>query len=212
MIRIALVEDHTLVRQGLKALLENDPELEVVGEAEDGVAGLELISRVKPDVVLLDLRMPRLDGLGVLRALANDASAPALVVLTTFQEREDVREAIRLGARGYLLKDVRFEELTAALRKVLAGGMALQAMPAEGDAEEEVLARLPPAEQPSEPLTQKERDVLWLMCGGLSNRDIGARLGVVEGTVKNHVSVILWKLGVRSRTQAVLRAMKEGLF
>ena len=212
MIRIALVEDHTLVRQGLKALLENDPELEVVGEAEDGVAGLELISRVKPDVVLLDLRMPRLDGLGVLRALANDASAPALVVLTTFQEREDVREAIRLGARGYLLKDVRFEELTAALRKVLAGGMALQALPAEGDPEEEVLARLPPAEQPSEPLTQKERDVLWLMCGGLSNRDIGARLGVVEGTVKNHVSVILWKLGVRSRTQAVLRAMKEGLF
>jgi len=210
-IRVCVVDDQTLVREGIRALLDLLPDIEVVGEAADGIAALEVLARTAPDVVLLDLRMPELDGLGVLRELKLRGGPPA-VVLTTFDDDALMLEAIRQGARGFLLKDVSLERLAEVIRTVAAGGTLLQ----PGVTERLLRAALsgetgfPSLERP-DPLTEREVEVLRLMAAGFSNREIASSLRLVEGTVKNHISNILSKMGVRDRTRAVLKALEAGL-
>ena len=211
-IRIALVDDQTLVRQGLESLLSFVDDFQVVAVADGGLAALDAIPAGRPDVVLLDLRMPDLDGLEVLRRLAAAGHLPPTLVLTTFDEDALLLEAVRRGARGFLLKDVTLERLAAAIRTVAGGGTLIQpalterllraALAADHDFE---------ALDPPDPLTDREIDVLRLMTGGYSNREIADTLHVAEGTVKNHISSILSKLGVRDRTRAVLRGLEMGL-
>ena len=212
MIRIGLVDDQTLVRAGIRALLSLVPDVEVVFEAEDGAKVLKILETATPDVVLLDLRMPGLDGIGVLRALRGAGRLPPTIVLTTFDDDALMLEAIRLGARGFLLKDISLDRLAEAIRTVAAGGTLLQPAITErllraalsaGTGFDSSLA--------PEPLTDREIEVLRLMTGGCSNREIADSLGVAEGTAKNHISNILAKLGVRDRTRAVLKALELGL-
>lgn len=212
MIRIGLVDDQTLVRAGIRALLSLVPDVEVVFEAEDGASALRVLETASPDIVLLDLRMPGLDGIGVLRALRSQGNLPPTIILTTFDDDALMLEAIRLGARGFLLKDISLERLTEAIRTVASGGTLLQPAITErllraalsaGTGFDSSLA--------PEPLTDREIEVLRLMTGGFSNREIADSLGVAEGTAKNHISNILAKLGVRDRTRAVLKALELGL-
>lgn len=209
MIRVCVVENETLVREGLRRVLELDPGLEVAGEARDGVEALQLFSSLRPDVALLDIRMPRLDGVGVLEALRSSADAPPCLVLTTFDDADAFLAAVRAGARGYLLKDASSEELAEAIRCVAGGGTWLK--PAVTDNVVRALRDHRPGEQTDEKLTDRELEVVRLLAGGYSNREIGAALGVAERTVKNHVSSILAKLWVRDRTRAVLKAISTGL-
>lgn len=211
MIRVVVVDDQALVRQGFAGLLAIAG-MEVVGEAADGAAAIEVIARTRPDVVLLDMRMPRFDGLWTLRRLRSDDIDTPVLVLTTFDEGDLVLDAVRAGARGYLLKDITLEQLTAAVETLAAGGTlvapaitdrmlrAMQSQPLPDDAAE--VAR---------ELTEREREVLRLIASGYSNRQIGDALFLSEGTVKNHVSAVLTKLGARDRTNAVLRALHDGL-
>ncbi len=214
-LRVCLVEDETLVRQGIRKLLELGGRVEVVAEARDGEEALVRIAETRPDVVLLDVRLPRLDGLGVLRALAGQPSAPPCLVLTTFDDRAVTLEAIRAGARGFLRKDVSLDQLLEAIETLAAGGSYLQ--PAITDSLLRGLqgARglLPPPGGLAgvEPLTPREAEVLGLMAAACTNREIAEALGTAEGTVKIHVSNILSKLGARDRTQAVLSALEQGL-
>lgn len=208
-IRVCLVENETLVRQGLRRVLELAPDVAVVGEARDGEEALRVIADSKPDVVLLDVRMPRLDGLGVLRALRG---RPPCLLLTTFDDPEVVLDGIRAGARGYLLKDVSFDVLATAIRAIAAGGSFMQP-----SVTERVLRGLdgvrahPDLDDAHEKLTDRELEVLRLLAGGYSNAEIAGALGVVERTVKNHVSAVLAKLYVRDRTRAVLKALGLGI-
>jgi len=208
-IRVCVVENETLVREGLRRVLELDPDLEVAGEARDGVEALQLFSALRPDVALLDIRMPRLDGGGVLEALRSREDAPPCLVLTTFDDADAFLAAVRAGARGYLLKDASSEELAEAIRCVASGGTWLK--PAVTDNVVRALRDHAPAEQSEEKLTDRELEVVRLLAGGYSNREIGAALGVAERTVKNHVSSVLAKLWVRDRTRAVLKAISLGL-
>lgn len=207
MIRVCLVEDQTLVREGLRALLALNPDIEVVAEASDGEEALEVIEREKPDVILLDLRMPRLDGLGVLKRI----TTPALI-LTTFDDDSMLFEAVRAGAKGWLLKDVSLERLTDAIRTVAAGGTCIEPVITERivRALDRSGASFESADLP-EPLTDRERTILRFLAGGYSNREISELLKISDGTVKNHISSVLSKLGVRDRTRAVLRAIDLGL-
>jgi DNA-binding NarL/FixJ family response regulator len=208
-IRVCVVENETLVREGLRRVLELDPDLEVAGEARDGVEALQLFSSLRPDVALLDIRMPRLDGVGVLEALRSRESAPPCLVLTTFDDADAFLAAVRAGARGYLLKDASSEELLEAIRCVASGGSWLK--PAVTDNVVRALRDARPGEQSDEKLTERELEVVRLLAGGYSNREIGVALGVAERTVKNHVSSVLAKLCVRDRTRAVLKAISKGL-
>ena len=211
MIRVVLVDDQTLVRQGIRSLLALAGDIDIVAEAADGEEALIVIGRERPDVVLLDLRMPRKDGLAVLRALQSAAALPPTILLTTFDDDDALLEAVKSGARGYLLKDVSLEQLTEAIRTVAAGGSVIR--PA---VTERVLRGLEhvrrdfDALSPPDPLTKREVEILRLMAGGYSNREIAGALGTAEGTVKNHASSILSKLGVRDRTRAVLKALELG--
>jgi DNA-binding NarL/FixJ family response regulator len=209
-IRALLVDDETLVRQGIRKLLELDPRIEVAAEAADGEEALRLVDGERPDVVLLDVRMPKLDGLGVLRALRDRPGAPPCLVLTTFDDRALALEAIREGARGYLRKDVTLAELVAAVETLAAGGTHLQpALTSALVAGARAAHPLQGAPEPLiEPLTPRETEVLRLMAAAYTNREIGAALRAAEGTVKIHVSNVLAKLGARDRTQAVLRALE----
>ena len=211
MIRVVLVDDQTLVRRGIRSLLELAGDIEIVAEAADGEEGVATILRERPDVVLLDVRMPRKDGLEVLRELQGARALPPTVLLTTFDDDEVLLEAVKAGARGYLLKDVSLEQLTDAIRSVAGGGTMIR--PA---LTERVLRGLEhvrrdfDALDPPDPLTKREVEILRLMAGGYSNREIADALGTAEGTVKNHASSILSKLGVRDRTRAVLKALERG--
>jgi DNA-binding NarL/FixJ family response regulator len=210
-IRIVLVDDQTLVRQGIRSLLELAGDIAIVAEASDGDEGLIAIAREKPDVVLLDVRMPRKNGLEVLRALKTAGAVPPVILLTTFDDDEALFEAVRAGARGYLLKDVSLEQLTEAIRAVAAGGNVIR--PAVTERVLRGLEHMPrdfDALSPPDPLTKREIQILRLMAGGYSNREIADALGTAEGTVKNHASSILSKLGVRDRTRAVLKALERG--
>ena len=212
MIRVAVVDDQTLVREGIRSLLDLADDIEVVGDAEDGDAALALLDEVGVDVLLLDLRMPRRDGIATLEALAGHDHAPATLVLTTFDDDELVLRALRAGAQGYLLKDVTLEQLVGAIRTLAGGGTLLQ--PALTDRVLRAVTAGPAAvegfDRP-DPLTDRELDVLGLVAAGYSNREIAGVLHLAVGTVKNHVSSVLLKLGVRDRTRAVLRALDLGL-
>jgi DNA-binding NarL/FixJ family response regulator len=212
-IRVLLAEDETLVRQGIRKLLELDPRIEIVAEAADGEEALRRIRETGPDVVLLDVRMPKLDGLGVLRALQEDPKAPPCLVLTTFDDRTLILEAIREGAKGFLRKDVSLSQLVGAIEALAAGGTFLQ--PALSESLLKGVESRPPLSGPAsaapalvEPLTPRETEVLRLMAAAYTNREIAEALGSAEGTVKIHVSNILSKLGARDRTHAVLRSLE----
>ena len=212
MIRVFLVEDQTLVREGIRSLLALDPEIAVAGEAADGAEAADAIPNSGADVVLLDMRLPRMSGLEVLRALAAAGALPPTIILTTFDDDELLLEGLRAGAKGYLLKDVSLAELVRAGRAFAAGGTAVHPI-----ASERIVRGLEagpdpafPRLEPADPLTERELEVLRLMTGGYSNREIANALRVAEGTVKNHVSSILSKLGVRDRTRAVLQAVGAG--
>ncbi len=216
-IKILLVEDQQLVREGLKGLLALSEELRIVGEASDGAEALECLAHAMvdtdgdrmPDIILSDMRMPRLDGLGLIRALAARAWAIPVVLLTTFDDAQAFDEAVRAGARGFLLKAISPETLLQALRDVQAGGTALRpSLTTRMERHGEALA-FTAADQP-DPLSPKELQVLRLVASGRSNTEIAALLGNSEGVIKNHCSAIFSKMGVRDRTQAVLRAIDLG--
>ncbi|GAA5039043.1 DNA-binding NarL/FixJ family response regulator [Thermocatellispora tengchongensis] len=212
MTRVVVVDDQTLVRQGIRSLLEV-AEVEVVGEAGDGRAALDVIAAAGPDVVLLDLRMPRYDGIWTLRRLRERGVETPVLVLTTFNDDALVLEALRAGARGYLLKDVTLEQLTRAVRTLADGGTLIA--PSITDRLLRAIRSGPPpagtGALPKQELTERELEVLRLVAEGYSNREIAGALFLAEGTVKNHVSAILLKLGARDRTNAVLRALHEGI-
>jgi DNA-binding NarL/FixJ family response regulator len=211
-IRVFLVDDQTLVRKGVRSLLSLLPDIEVVGEAVDGTEALSLIPTVSADVVLLDIRMPGLDGLSVLRRLAAPGRLPHFIVLTTFDDADALLEGCRAGARGFLLKDVSLEQLAAGIRAVAEGRSIMQ--PSITETLLRNLQGRPAAqlgESLTEPPTERERDVIRLMAGGFTNREIGEMLGLSEGTVKNHVSRLLLKLDARDRTSAVLKAIASRL-
>jgi DNA-binding NarL/FixJ family response regulator len=211
-IRVVIVEDQTIVRQGLRSVLGLVGDIEVAGEAADGVEALEVIASARPDVVLLDLRMPKLDGVGVLKRLRETAGSPPALILTTFDDDELLFEAIRAGAKGYMLKDVAVDRLAEAIRTIAAGGTRFE--PAVTERIFKSIGENPPAfgdDVDAEPLTEREIDVLRLMAGGYNNREIGDLLNLSEGTVKNHISSLLAKLGVRDRTRAVLKAIAQGI-
>jgi DNA-binding NarL/FixJ family response regulator len=207
-IRVFLADDERLIRQGLRKLLELDRAIEVVGEAADGAEALALVPAAAVDVLLLDIRMPRRSGLEVLAQLGD--RRPPTLILTTFDDAELLLGSVRAGARGFLNKDVSLDELIAAIRALARGDTwfqpALTASLRRG-----VEARARDAAPAGERLTDRERDVLRLMAGGYSNREIADVLATAEGTVKNQVSSILAKLGVRDRTRAVLKAIETGV-
>jgi DNA-binding NarL/FixJ family response regulator len=212
MIRVFLVDDQTLVRQGVRSLLELSDAVQVIGEARDGEEAIAEIPKAKPDVVLLDMRMPGMSGLDVLETLSRAGTLPPTIILTTFDEDQLVLNGLRAGARGFLLKDVSLDQLVSAIKTVADGQSLVQ--PGLTDrllrgvsTLENKFASL---EEP-DPLTERETEILRLMSGGYSNKEIARSLDVAEGTVKNHVSNILSKLGVRDRTRAVLKALELGL-
>lgn len=208
MIRVFIADDQLLVRQGIRRLLELDEELVIAGEAEDGEQTIARVPSSDVGVLLLDVRMPRKTGIDVVRELASKHALPPTLILTTFDDTATVLDAIRAGARGFMLKDVSYEQLIRAIRAIASGETVFQ--PA---ITQRLLRATPSAGQPpvEEPLTDRERDVIRLMAGGYSNKEIAHALGTAEGTIKNHVSSILSKLGVRDRTRAVLRALESGL-
>ena len=208
MIRVGIAEDQMLVRQGLCSMLSLADDLEIVFQAEDGEQAVRLLAEQQPDVLLLDYRMPRLDGLGVLRTLAGQRLLPPTLILTTFDDSDLVFEGVAAGARGYLLKDVPLTELLQAIRTLAAGGRWLQPTVTAHirrclDPGSAVTAPASPAA-----LTPREQEVLRLLAGGFNNREIGQLLATTEGTVKSYVSNIFSKLDVRDRTRAVLRALE----
>jgi DNA-binding NarL/FixJ family response regulator len=213
-IRVLLVDDQRLMREGLRTLLELEPDMQVAGEAENGLVALEAYERLQPTVVLMDVRMPGMDGVEATRRLRDRWAQAKVIILTTFDDDEYVFEGLRAGALGYLLKDVTGAELAEAIRKVAAGGALVEPSIARKVLAE--FARLaPPARAADaglpEPLSTRERDILGLLSQGLSNREIATRLFLAEGTVKNYVTTILQKLGVEDRTQAAIKARELGL-
>lgn len=212
MISVCLVDDQNLVRQGVRSLLDLAADIRVIAECADGAQALLDIPRIKPDVVLLDLRMPNMSGLEVLQALASRNELPPTIILTTFDDDQLVLQGLKAGARGYLLKDVSLEQLVEAVRVVAGGGSLVAPMVTQrlmaGVAR--MQNQFTSLEQP-DPLTERETEILRLLSGGYSNKEIANSLKVAEGTVKNHVSNILSKLGVRDRTRAVLKALELGI-
>ncbi len=214
MTRLVIADDQAMVRAGFRSLLDAEPDLEVVGEASDGEQAVEVVTRLRPDVTLMDIRMPVLDGIAATRAIL-DASVPTKVlVLTTFDLDEYVFEALRAGASGFLLKDAPAEDLAAAVR-VVASGESLLAPGVTRRVIDAFVSRAAPVRSPSDPglgrLTPRELEVLGLLARGLSNLDIAQRLFVSEGTTKTHVSNVLAKLGLRDRVQAVIYAYENGV-
>jgi len=212
MIEVCLVDDQTLVRQGIRSLLELSDSIRVIAEAGDGNQAVETIPRVKPDVVLLDMRMPGMSGLDVLNALAATNQLPPTIILTTFDDDQLVLAGLKAGARGYLLKDVSLDQLVDAVKTVAAGGSLVAPVVTQRllSGLERMQNEFTSLDRP-DPLTDRETEILRLMAGGYSNKEIANSLGVAEGTVKNHVSNILSKLGVRDRTRAVLKAFELGI-
>jgi DNA-binding NarL/FixJ family response regulator len=207
---VLLVEDQTLVRQGLRSLLSLSPGIAVAGEARDGEEALLRIAELRPDVVLLDLKMPRCDGLGLLQRLQRAAVRPPVLVLTTFDDTDLLLQAIRAGARGYLLKDVALEQLVEAIAVLAHGGTMISPALSERLLHGGALPPLPSPLGQACALTARETEILRLLAGGLSNREIAHALDLADGTVKNHVSNLLQKLGARDRTQAVLKGLELG--
>lgn len=200
-ITILITDDHAVVREGLAAMLSRRAEMQVVAEAANGVQAVGLALRHKPDVLLMDLRMPQMGGVEAIRAIRAEWPEARVIVLTTYDGDEDIFRALQVGAKGYLLKDTPREALLEAIQTVHAGRKHIPP---------EVAAKL--AERiTSEALTEREREVLQLIVAGQSNKEIGASLSISEGAVKVHVNNLLGKLGVSDRTQAVTEALRRGL-
>jgi DNA-binding NarL/FixJ family response regulator len=210
MLRVLLVDDQRLIRQGIKALLELEPDIEIIGEAENGQGAIQLVETLKPDVILMDVRMPIMDGVAATREICQRFPQTKVLVLTTFDDDEYVAESLRVGAVGYLLKDTPSEELAAAIRTVEKGytqlgpGLA-QKMSAKIPAPVSTLPNfVPPGFYE---LTPREKEILQLIAGGASNQEIARSLYISVGTVKNHVTSILNRLELRDRTQAAIFAI-----
>ena len=213
-VRVLIADDQAVVRTGLRRILEVDPEIEVAGEAVDGLDAADAARRLRPDVVLMDIRMPRLDGLAAAeRILAAEGDPPRVLILTTFGLDEYVFEALRAGASGFLLKDAAPEEILAGVRAVARGDIPLDAAVTRSLVT--LLSGLPAPRRDLavrvDELTAREREVLLLLARGLSNAEIAAELVVSDGTVKTHVARVLMKLGLRDRVQAVIFAYEAGL-
>jgi len=207
-IRVLLVDDHEVVRRGLRGFLELQDDVEVVGEAADGAAGVDAAARTNPDVILMDLLMPRMDGLEAIAAIKAAQPQIEIVAVTSFIEEEKVTAALEAGASGYLLKDADAEDVADAIRAAHAGEMHLDPAVAR------ILAqrlRARPEPEPVEPLTAREKEVLTQLARGASNKEIAYELSITERTARTHVSNILGKLGLSSRTQAALWAVEHKL-
>ena len=203
-IRVMLVDDHTMVRKGLATFLKIFDELLLVGEAENGGAAIKLCNEVKPDVILMDMVMPDMDGATATALIRKKHPQVQIIVLTSFKEGELIKKALEAGAIGYLLKDVSADDLARAIRAAYAGRATLSPEAAQSLVE---TTNLPPA--PGLDLTEREREVLVLMVEGSSNSQIAVKLGVSSSTIKSHVSNVLSKLGVNSRTEAVSLALRN---
>ena len=213
MVRVLICDDQTVVREGLAAILSTDPEIQVVGLAGNGAEALELIPETRPDVVLMDLKMPVMNGVQTTQRLRRAHPGVYVLVLTTYAEEEWVLEAVRAGAAGYLLKDTRRDELVAAIKGTAEGRTYLDPAIA-GKVMQQAAAGPPPikpAEAWTEALTERELDVLRLLVKGYSNPEIAQRLHLAAGTVRNYVSTIFQKLGVSDRTQAAVVALQRGV-
>jgi DNA-binding NarL/FixJ family response regulator len=209
-IRVLVADDQPLVRSGFRMILDERHDIELVGEAEDGVEAIALAGKLSPDVILMDVRMPRLDGVEATRRLLADGSSARVLILTTFDLDEYVYAALQAGASGFLLKDVRPDELVDAIRVVAAGNTLFG--PAATRRLVERFAQPEPTPAPAlAELTEREREILSLLARGYSNAELADRLYVSEATVKTHVSAVLRKLGVRDRLQAVIAAYEGGL-
>ena len=207
-IRVVIVDDHTVVREGLRMILAEADGIAVVGEAPDGEAAVRVITSLAPDVVLMDLSMPRMDGLEAARALQSAGSKSRILILTSASDADGVRQAVRAGVTGYLMKDILSTDLVAAIRSAAAGRPTLHPS-AQALLMRDVAA--PERKSPLDALTPREREVLVLLASGLGNKQIAGRLSISVGTVKGYVSDIFEKLGVGDRTQAALLAVKYGL-
>jgi len=205
-IRVMLVDDHTMVRRGLATFLKVYEDMLLVGEAETGEAAVELCAEVLPDVILMDMFLPAMDGAATTQAIRQRYPQIQVIVLTSFKEGKLIKNALEAGAIGYLLKDVSADDLVRAIRAAHAGRATLSPEAAQALVEE---SNLPPA--PGQDLTEREREVLTLMIEGLNNVQIAGRLTVSPSTIKSHVSNILSKLGVASRTEAVTLALRNGI-
>jgi DNA-binding NarL/FixJ family response regulator len=220
-IRVLLVDDQEIVRQGLATILRYQPSIEVVGQAADGRQAIAQSLELKPDVVLMDIKMPRLGGIPASREIKKHLPQTEVIILTTYEADDLVFDGIKAGASGYLLKDVSSEELVAAIQGVRAGEAQLAPKVARkvlGEFKRLLAEPVPKARMRPEdeelvlaPLTEREEEVLQLLAEGLSNREIASRLHLTEGTVKNHISAILGKLQANDRTHAVIRALRHGL-
>jgi DNA-binding NarL/FixJ family response regulator len=214
MISVLLVDDQTLVRSGIRGLLELSADIRVVAEADDAASAMQALQQRAYDIMLLDNRMPGETGVELLERMRTQCIAVPAIVLTTFDDDESLLRSLRAGAKGYLLKDISFERLCEAIRQVATGGTMFR--PALSERVERSLAneRVDHTEtrplEGLEHLTRREIEILALMAGGLSNREIADSLGASEGTIKNHVSNVLAKLGVRDRVRAVLKAIDRG--
>jgi two-component system, NarL family, response regulator LiaR len=204
-IRVLIVDDHSVVREGLRMFLTRDPDIEVVGEAADGDEAIEQARQLRPHVVVMDLLLPVLDGMTATRTIRNELPETEVLALTSVLEQTSVAEAIRAGAIGYLLKDARAVEIRTAIKAAAAGQVHLSPQAST------YLLNTVRMSEPPEPLTPREMDVLRLLAQGCSNKEIARTLQLVEETVKFHVRHILAKLGVQSRTQAVLAAIRLGI-
>jgi DNA-binding NarL/FixJ family response regulator len=209
-IRVLIVDDHAVVRTGLKVFLDLQPDMEVVGEAADGSEGVAMARRLEPDVILMDLLMPNMDGVTAIGRIKSERPETEIVTMTSFIEEEKVTSALEAGASGYVLKDAEAEEVAAAVRAAYAGEVHLDPAVARLLAQR-MRDRKSPKDEPAEPLTEREKDVLRLLGQGMSNKDIGATLFITERTARTYVSNILGKLGLASRTQAALYAVEHKL-
>jgi DNA-binding NarL/FixJ family response regulator len=208
-VRVLIADDHAVVREGLNLFLsEETDDVEVVGEAADGAEAVAKAERLRPDVILMDVKMPRMDGIEALRRIREAGLPTRVLMLTTFAEEAHVKQAIQAGAIGYLMKDVLKPELLSAIRAAAAGRPTLHP-----EAQSRLITHLttPPAPSPLDVLTDRERDVLRLIAAGKSNKAIASALFLSVGTVKGYVSAILAKLGVSDRTQAALLAVRHGV-
>lgn len=215
-IRVLLVDDQTLLREGLHTLLSLHDDIDIVGEAANGQEALDAAAALQPDVILMDLQMPVLDGATAIRRLKASGHPARVIVLTTFDDDDRVFDGLRAGALGYLLKDVSSDKLVEAIHAAARGESFLQPsvaakVLAEFNRLERAAGAPPPPPDLVEPLSERELEILRLVAAGDSNKEIAALLVITEGTVKNHVTNILGKLGVRDRTQAALRAREMGL-